>query len=77
VAADADPIDREADLASLDTALAALPTIEREVLALFYLRDLSLAELADALAIPVGTVKSRLFRARRMLRATMDERRDA
>jgi RNA polymerase sigma-70 factor (ECF subfamily) len=46
------------------------------VLTLFYLRDLSLAELADALDVPIGTVKSRLFRARRMLRAAMQERND-
>ena len=48
--------------------LAALPMIERDVLVLFYLRELSLGELADVLAVPIGTVKSRLFRARRMLR---------
>jgi RNA polymerase sigma-70 factor (ECF subfamily) len=44
------------------------------VLTLFYLRDLSLAELAEALNVPVGTVKSRLFRARKMLRAAIHER---
>lgn len=73
VAADADSSDHEADLASLDTGLEALPAVEREILTLFYLRDLSLAELAETLSVPVGTVKSRLFRARRMLRATLHE----
>jgi RNA polymerase sigma-70 factor (ECF subfamily) len=62
------PDDRESDLQALEAALEAMPLTEREVLTLFYLRDLSLAELADALSIPVGTVKSRLFRARQMLR---------
>jgi len=38
------------------------------VLSLFYLEELSLAEVAQVLAIPVGTVKSRLFRARNLLR---------
>jgi hypothetical protein len=46
-----------------------MPVLEREVLVLFYLDELILAELADVLGIPIGTAKSRLFRARRILRA--------
>ena len=65
---------READLTAMEAALDTLPLAEREVLTLFYLRDLSLVELADTLDIPVGTVKSRLFRARRLLRTTMERR---
>lgn len=65
-------IDAEDDTEDLDRALAAgldrLPLVEREALTLFYLDDLSLAEIATALGIPVGTVKSRLFRARTLLR---------
>ena len=38
------------------------------MLSLFYLEELSLDEVARALAVPVGTVKSRLFRARHSLR---------
>jgi RNA polymerase sigma-70 factor (ECF subfamily) len=72
--AEIEPLDSEADLASLEAALETLPVVERDVLTLFYLRDLSLAELADALGVPIGTIKSRLFRARRMLRAAMPER---
>jgi RNA polymerase sigma factor (sigma-70 family) len=71
---DPDPIDREADLAALEAALETMPLIEREVLTLFYLHDLSLLELAEALSIPVGTVKSRLFRARQMLRTKLERR---
>ena len=56
------------DRAELDDGLADLPPVEREVLELFHLRDLSLQECAEVLGTPVGTVKSRLFRARRMLR---------
>jgi RNA polymerase sigma factor (sigma-70 family) len=74
LAQEPEPIDNEADLTALSTALDTLPTIERDALTLFYLRDLSLAELADAMSVPVGTVKSRLHRARRLLRAAMDER---
>jgi RNA polymerase sigma factor (sigma-70 family) len=53
---------------SLDTGLARLPPLEREVLTLFYLEELPLNEVAAVLQVPPGTVKSRLFRARRQLR---------
>ncbi len=59
------------DLDRMHDALAALPVVEREVLVLFYLRELSLAGLAEVLDVPIGTVKSRLFRARRLLRARL------
>lgn len=52
--------------------LAKLPPIEREVLMLFYLQELSMDEMSVALAIPIGTVKSRLHRARRLLRTLMN-----
>jgi RNA polymerase sigma factor (sigma-70 family) len=58
----------EADLAALESKLEALPLRERETLALFYLRELSIEEIAALLAVPAGTVKSRLFRARQLLR---------
>jgi RNA polymerase sigma factor (sigma-70 family) len=58
----------EADLAALETKLGMLPLRERETLALFYLRELSIEEIAGLLAVPAGTVKSRLFRARQLLR---------
>lgn len=53
---------------TLADALAELPAREREVLLLFYLEDLSLETCAQICAVPVGTVKSRLNRARRLLR---------
>jgi RNA polymerase sigma factor (sigma-70 family) len=49
-------------------ALAELPVREREVLLLFHLEDLSLEACAQVCGVPVGTVKSRLNRARRLLR---------
>jgi RNA polymerase sigma-70 factor (ECF subfamily) len=72
-AADIDS-DLEAESQLLHDELEQLPVIEREVLILFYLRELSLQELADVLAVPVGTVKSRLFRARRLLRERLHDR---
>jgi RNA polymerase sigma-70 factor (ECF subfamily) len=58
----------EADLTALQSNLDSLPLRERETLALFYLRELSIEDIAALLAIPAGTVKSRLFRARQLLR---------
>lgn len=53
---------------ALTAGMASLPMVEREVLTLFYLEELPLADIAAVLGIPVGTVKSRLFRARTLLR---------
>lgn len=50
----------------------ALPTGQREVLHLIVVEELSYAETAAALSIPVGTVMSRLGRARARLRAESD-----
>jgi RNA polymerase sigma factor (sigma-70 family) len=67
-----DATDHEADFVALEAAVDALPLGEREVVTLFYLRELSLNDMAETLGIPVGTVKSRLFRARQTLRTNME-----
>lgn len=51
-------------LTALDRALARLPTEMREVTVLVRLEGMALQEVADLLAVPLGTVKSRLSRAR-------------
>jgi RNA polymerase sigma factor (sigma-70 family) len=61
----------ESDLAALEAGVASLPLREREALALFYLRELNIEDIAVLLGVPAGTVKSRLFRARQMLRQQM------
>ncbi|MFC7648325.1 RNA polymerase sigma factor [Streptosporangium lutulentum] len=72
--ASADPADGLVDRAELLTGLSELPVREREILVLFHLEDLSLEDCAEVCAIPVGTVKSRLSRARRMLRDHLTEK---
>ena len=52
-------------------AVDALPETFRAPLVLFSLGDLSYQEIADALEIPIGTVMSRLHRARRLLRVEL------
>ena len=55
----------------LDRAISALPVAQREVLLLVALEDLSYEETARVLGIPIGTVMSRLARAREKLRDLM------
>jgi RNA polymerase sigma-70 factor (ECF subfamily) len=62
------------DRAELVAGLSGLPLREREILVLFYLEDLSIDDCAEICAIPVGTVKSRLYRARRLLRDHLTEK---
>jgi RNA polymerase sigma factor (sigma-70 family) len=52
----------------LARALASLRASQREVLVLHAWADLSYAEIAAALDLPIGTVRSRLHRARRRMR---------
>ncbi len=56
------------EIRDLDVALRCLSDDQREVLLLIALEQLSYEEVAKALAIPVGTVMSRLSRARERLR---------
>ncbi|MFE0044296.1 RNA polymerase sigma factor [Streptomyces albireticuli] len=64
-------VDRMADaeqLAAAKRALGKLRRAEREVVTLCVWSGLSYAEAAEALGVPLGTVRSRLFRARERLR---------
>lgn len=60
------------DLMDLDRALMALSPDQREVVLLVALEDMTYAEVARALGIPIGTVMSRLSRAREKLRRLME-----
>jgi RNA polymerase sigma-70 factor (ECF subfamily) len=59
---------RNADRQLLHQALEELPPVSREVLVLSELEELTYKEIADVLGVPVGTVMSRLARARHRLR---------
>jgi RNA polymerase sigma factor (sigma-70 family) len=69
-----DAVDADAlDWARVERQLSRLQMIDREVLVLFYLKEMSLVEIAAVLHIPTGTVKSRLHRARTQLRVLLEE----
>lgn len=58
----------------LAAALAELSAIDRDALLLFAWAELDYAEIARALDVPIGTVRSRINRARRMLQARLPQR---
>ena len=60
-----------ADLSTVMAAIGGLPGPQRAALALFYIEDLSVAEIAIATDVPPGTVKTRLMHARRKVRAIL------
>ncbi|WP_326599310.1 RNA polymerase sigma factor [Streptomyces sp. NBC_01803] len=60
-------LDDQERIAAVRAALGRLPRADREVLALCVWGGLGYADAAEALAIPVGTVRSRLSRARKRL----------
>lgn len=66
------PVDEQvATSDQLRAHIDRLPAQERQALALFYLDEMKLTEIAAILDVPVGTVKSRLNRARGRLRQQM------
>ena len=69
-------VDRAYDVWAVRQAIEALPPDEREVVRLQHLEELTQAEVAERLGIPVGTVKSRSFRAHRMLAARLGHLRE-
>lgn len=60
------------ELADVDRALRALPDEQREVLLLVVIEEMSYEEASRALDIPIGTVMSRLSRARERMRRLME-----
>jgi RNA polymerase sigma-70 factor, ECF subfamily len=62
-----------ADRDAVQQALEELPVHLREILLLCEVEEMSYQEISDTLAIPMGTVMSRLFRARKALRSVLQE----
>lgn len=72
VASDASA-ETDASLRDMRVALTQLPVEQRQVVLLVGLEQLTYAEAAEALEIPIGTVMSRLSRGRDRLRQLLDE----
>jgi RNA polymerase sigma factor (sigma-70 family) len=67
-------IDAAQEIRAIAGALAAMPRGHREVLLMYAWSGLDYAELAAALELPIGTVRSRLHRARARLREALPPR---
>jgi RNA polymerase sigma-70 factor (sigma-E family) len=65
--------DTSPDHVALMDAMRQLPTGQRHAIALHYLADLPIDEVADALGTTVGTVKSRLSRGRQALSVLLSD----
>jgi RNA polymerase sigma-70 factor, ECF subfamily len=63
----------QADRQAVQEALTELPVPFREILLLCEVEEMSYEEIAQVLAIPIGTVMSRLYRARKALRGRLVE----
>lgn len=59
---------------SLQAAMEALPVHFREILLLCEVEEMSYHEIAETLSIPIGTVMSRLSRARKALRESLQQK---
>jgi RNA polymerase sigma-70 factor (ECF subfamily) len=63
--------DAREDLEQLFKEIDRLPLPQQELLALYYLDELTVDEVGRVLDVPAGTVKSRLFQIRKVLRQTL------
>lgn len=75
VVGDADDrrIEARVELGNVDRAMAALPSDQREVIALILVEGLAYKEAAELLDLPMGTVTSRLVRGRQALMEMLGE----
>jgi RNA polymerase sigma-70 factor, ECF subfamily len=59
----------------MDRAIASLPEFQRQIITMYHVADLSYEEIAEVTGLPIGTVKSRLNRARLALRDVLEKHR--
>ncbi len=64
------------DRDELHSALAQLSHDQANLVTLFYAYGLSVNELAGVFALPTGTIKSRLYRARQQLKTLLDDKQE-
>ncbi|WP_265309442.1 sigma-70 family RNA polymerase sigma factor [Stenotrophomonas sp. SRS1] len=60
--------------AHLHAAIDALPPLQRTLLTLYHLEEISIAEIAALTELAEGTIKSHLFRSRKQLRELLESR---
>ncbi len=70
----AEQVELSEETLALRECLSELPSEQSEVLVLFYLESMRYREIAEALGVPIGTVKSRLHAAKRALAVTLRKR---
>ena len=59
--------------AVLKSAIAALPEKYKVIILLYYMEEVPQEKIAEMLHVPVGTVKSRLYAARKLLKSELEE----
>jgi RNA polymerase sigma-70 factor (ECF subfamily) len=70
---DYDQVNSFDDAEQVHYGLGRISLPHREVLTLFFLQDLSIEEIGEVLRVPVGTVKSRLYYAKRALKGVLEK----
>lgn len=68
-----EPEDSGGDVDRMRRLLSELPPDRRALLSMYYTEGMTVGEISEALSIPRGTVKSRLFHARNRLRVSLEE----
>jgi len=66
-----DRVEKRERLSAIESAMKHLPDHQRAIIVMYHAQSMSYEDIADALRLPIGTVKSRLNRARLSLRSLL------